>query len=399
MQPLLRSHESMTLFPRAFLLLAAALLPACALLPLSDPDEGRNPQDPQFDADYYAQNAKEYFDGDQFLRAREQWEQQLKLQPGNWMAQIGIASCDFHLGSLALDRGEIRYAEDRLGAAHKAAAALWDGKIEADAAQASNIPVAQWKAALVVAMAARGLSDCDTLRGRMENQRSASLGPQDPARQTLATSAEKLGHSAATRRAEALQLFLRLDAMGSPTPEATLNVAELQVASNDAASGESSFRRWLQVSTSAREFWQKQLEQCEQEPDQRVREAKRAVVNQKIQSVRAKRAAVLVRLGNIAYDQGEALLTTPGAQRDAKQHFSRAVDDLNGAMEAEPARMDVLVKLAQCQGRLGQFELATNNLERYIRTRSEQADSWDENLNTAFRLKAEFAAHLKKPPQ
>ncbi|MSR74895.1 MAG: hypothetical protein EXS14_05440 [Planctomycetes bacterium] len=393
---------------RVFLPLAAVLLSGCALIPLSDPEADRNPQDPQFDADYYAQNAKEYFEGEQYLRAREQWAQQLKLQPDNWMAKVGMAQCDFYVGDLALDRGELRNARERLLAAHKAATACWDGTVESDAVKASNIPVAQWKAALCVALSLRGLADCDALNARIEQQRSAALAPHDPARTASAVAAQRLENSAAKQRTDALALFTRLDAMVNPTPDATLNVADLQVQTGAAVAGESSFRRWLGVSVSAREFWNQQLKLCDEERDTRTRDARRTIVQQKLNSVSNKRAAVLVRLGNIAYDQGEVLLGNArglqaeqraSIEREAKQHFSKAVDDLNSALETEPTRKDVLVKLAQCQGKLGQYELAANNLDKYIRTRSEQADPWDENLNAAFRLKAEFATHLKKPPQ
>jgi hypothetical protein len=217
------------------------------------------------------------------------------------------------------------------------------------------------------------------------------------------TRADRLEATARSQQAEALQVFLRLRRMAHPAPEVILHVAELQQRTGAVDEAESEFRIWLGLSAASLTQWTSQLDATSNVSDEKLRNLQREVIRGKIKSVQMKRIAVLVRLGNMAYDRGENALraagTTPTAAdiSAAKRHFSLAVDDLNAAFATDESRIDLLLKTAQCQGRLEQWELGIANIERYERTRAQRGDAFDQDLSAAARLKAEFKAHTRKP--
>lgn len=380
---------------------AAVLFTACSLI---TPDSTDKPvTGPQFEAEDYARNAKEYFEAGQWLRAREQWELQLQKQPGEWMAELGLASADHWLGSAALDQGRLRDARGLLERSDQAAAKLWDGSVEADTQSAAPQPKAAWKAALYVALNRRALADLGFTESRVLRQQAEALPRHEARTQDALARADRLEATARSQQAEALQVFLRLRRMAHPAPEVILHVAELQQRTGAVDEAESEFRIWLGLSAASLTQWTSQLDATSNVNDEKLRNLQREVIRGKIKSVQMKRIAVLVRLGNMAYDRGENALraagTTPTAAdiSAAKRHFSLAVDDLNAAFATDESRIDLLLKTAQCQGRLEQWELGIANIERYERTRAQRGDAFDQDLSAAARLKAEFKAHTRKP--
>src|SRR5688572_1677550 len=121
----------------------AVLLGSCQwLYPEPDPteDTGAKGDEPLFPAAYYAQNAKEYFDDGHYARAREQWNTQLKLEPDRWMVRLAIASCDYYLGSTALDRRDFKTGRELLARAETEARELWNGELEKDTVDTVTAP-------------------------------------------------------------------------------------------------------------------------------------------------------------------------------------------------------------------------------------------------------------------
>lgn len=369
---------------------------ACAVIS-SDP-EAKRQEGPQFEAEDYARNAKEYFEAGDWARAREQWQRQLGKQPGEWMAELGIASADHWLGSAALDRGNGREARQLLTRSLEASTRLWDGSLEKDTLSATPLPKAQWKAALYVALNRRALADLDTLEARALREEAARKGRHDPATLEMLQRAERADSGSRKLQASAVELFGRLRVMEHPAPEVILQVAELQQRTGDTAAAEAGFRGWLELSSASLTQWKAQLDATGAVEDAKLRKAQREVIRGKIRSVESKRIAVLVRLGNMAFDRGEEILKhagvipSPETARDAKRQFSLAVDDLNAAFATDESRIDLLLKTAQCQGRLEQWELGLANLRRYKQVRAQRGDAFDQDLAAASRLEAEFAA-------
>src|SRR4029077_20126619 len=93
------AFQGIPMIHRSGLLIAvvvAVFAAGCCCAPPEDMKQ-KTPQGPQFDANYYAKNAKEYFDQGHYGQAKDQWQKQLTKDPDNWMAHLGIASCDLYL--------------------------------------------------------------------------------------------------------------------------------------------------------------------------------------------------------------------------------------------------------------------------------------------------------------
>ena len=83
------------------------LLTGCEYL-YPEPEPVPDDKDLHFNPDYYSQNAKEYFSDGHYGKAKQQWQNQLKREQqldleGSWMARLGVASCNFYMGSLSID--------------------------------------------------------------------------------------------------------------------------------------------------------------------------------------------------------------------------------------------------------------------------------------------------------
>ena len=388
------------------LIASCLLLASCAYLyPDADPQPVRDDNELHFDAAYYSQNAKEYFGGEHYAKARQQWANQLKLED-NWMARLGVASCDFHIGNLSIDLGDLKGGRQRLQRAEAAVRELWDGSIEADTRAAANAPVRQWQAALILAMTHRALSDCDRMESRIFAQRLASLPPGDARITKFASARNDLDARNLANVLQARSLLDKLCAMENPSERASLNYAEVLAGGGKHVAAEKHFKAYLEVARNSVAVHEKNRETEVEKPGNSSR--KRFVLQQydgKIASANKKRAAVLVRLGNIHFDDGakqrqieadteksDSLRTH--ARKNAKKHFVSALSYLHEARVLEPESLHILVKMAQCKGELGQFEFAIRNLDQYIRICAEQHLQADDNIHRAYRMKSEFERKL-----
>lgn len=396
-------------------LFAAALLlilPSCQWVgPEPTPDKPDRDK-PQFDEEYYQENALRYFHGKQYARAQHQWNTVVThFSPDDWLARLGIASCDYYLGSARLDRGDIAGAREQLNQAEKGLRAIWNGTVEADTADTSGTsenPERHWQAALILALTHRALGDADHMEVLRLSQQLLSLPPGSGDSAALARTHEERGRRKAANYSQALTLLDRLVAMRNFSPEALVNRAELRQRMGDTPGAERDFTLWLDVARASLESHQAARKTALETPGSEAsRREILALWDEKIASVRTKQVSVLLRLGNMHFDRGtehgnEALLARGideaaaiRARQAAREHFRKAVDVLDKAEQIAPERIDILVKLAQVQGELGNYELALGYVNRYIGAANrDPGTDWESDMSQAYMMKAEFERQL-----
>lgn len=389
-------------------LLAACVLSGCAYLyPDPGPQTERDDKELHFDADYYSQNAKEYFGGGHYAKAKQQWQHQLKLED-NWMARLGVASCDYHMGSLSLDLGDLRGGRQKLQEAEAAVRELWDGSIEEDTRAVAEEPVRQWQAALILAMTHRSLGDCDNMESRILAQRLATVQPGDERVAKLASARRELETRRAENVRQATSLLEKLCAMKHPSEQASLNYAELLALEGKHAAAEEHFKKYLTVAKASIALHEKnRAETAQMSGETGRKQFLLTQFDQKIASAKKKQAAVLVRLGNMHFDDGSKQRTIAddagksesmrtNARNTSKDHFAQALSYLRDAQDLQPDGLHILVKMAQCEGELGFYDDAILNLDRYIRLCAEQRLQVDDNIHRAYRMKSEYQRKLAK---
>ena len=390
--------------------LALSLLSGCSLMyPDPGPPEAEK-KDLHFDPEYYSANAKEYFGDGHYAKAKDQWQKQLKLED-NWMASLGVASCDYHMGSMSLDLGDLRGGRASLQRAEASVRDLWDGSIEPDTIAVANEPVRQWQAALILAITHRALGDCDSMEARILAQRLASMSPSDERRNKIIVTLTKLENQRDENRKAAISLLEKLNSSKHPSQRAILHYAEMLALDGRNTEAEQRFEEYLTVARSTYANLKAQRKKtAEMSGSENTRELLLDGFDRKLASNEGKQVAVLVRLGNIHYDGGAEDLKVardtarPEDARDssrkaAKDHFAKALAYLRDAQGLSPNELHILVKMAQCEGELGFYEDAIINLDRYITLCAERRLQVDENIHQAYRMKSDYKRKLdaRKP--
>ncbi len=357
--------------------LSALLVPGCALYP----DDNEPPKEDvparQFAAADYSYNAKQYYDGGDFNRAKDQWTKQLELEPQNWMAKLGIAFCDLYLShESVLMRRDVGAARAQVQTAEKEFRDLWNGTIEPDAVDPTN-KEPQWRAALGVALATRHLGYLDQLDATSYTALASRGGAE--AQSALGKAAEST-----VRRdrnyAASIAIFQKLAAQQHATPEATKNLGELYIVTRQDALAERELRRYLQMARATRE---KELEPTKEKIaknfDRDQQETAMQFIDSKLNSNSAKQVSVLVDLAQLAWARGE--------YHEAK----RLMDE---AITIEPDRRDLYLKLGEAEGKLQMYETGLQHLDEFLRRSSQKREEYDEDIHTAMRLRKEFDAKL-----
>lgn len=389
-----------------FVLSASVLLSGCGLLyPEPDPEMAEEKEGLKFDEEYYAQNAKEYFSGRQYGRARDQWEKQLQKNPGVWTARMGIAYCDYYIGARQVAQRDLKSGHQRLEQAEATFRELWSGELEDDAWKASATEP-QWKAALGLAMTQRGLGLVKELQSRLYAQREAALGTANQAEaQSKRTEFRKRQHAFAKQRdeyyASSISLFERLCAMKNASPEAVKQLAELYLITEQDGKAETLFNSYLEMAESTAEKRREAKKNLEKEfSNLQGRQIANEFLDRQLRSNAEKQVAVRVKLAGVSYAKGydaeqQAKQTqSPKRQRlirvAAHRHFNQALVHLGRARKLQPERLDLLVKMAQCEGELGLLDSAIDNLDQFIANSARGRQTYDADLNQAFRLKREL---------
>lgn len=395
-----------------FALFFGALIPfvflsGCQFLyPDSEP-EVRTAEDLSFDGSYYGQNAKEYFQGGHYAKAKDQWVRQLAKEPDNWMAKLGVASCDYYMGSLSIDLGDIRGGRDNLQSAEAAVRELWDGTIEADTFEVRSEPVRQWQAAFILSITHRALGDCDHMEALMATQRLATIDLRDRRRDKLAKHRMKLEKQSESNYSASLALLAKLVKMKHASEEAYLNYAELLARSGDNEQAEKHFLSYLEVARTSLDKHLADRKALLEAPGEASKRAFTAELwDKKIQSNTQKQVGVLVRLGNIHYDDAHSEAERSNgprmtadqrlrARNISKVHYTKSLDYLRQAQVLQPEKLDLLVKMAQCEGELGFYESAILNVEQFISKSAQDGQAPDESIHRAYRLKADLEKKYK----
>ena len=387
------------------LLTSLTLLAGCSYM---YPDPGPPEQDKKelhFDPEYYSANAKEYFGDGHYAKAKDQWQKQLKLED-NWMAELGVASCDYYMGSMSLDLGDLRGGRASLQRAEAAVRELWDGSIEADTIAVADQPVRQWQAALVLAQIHRALGDCDNMEARMLAQRLGSMNPTDERRNDVIVQLKRHEKQRDENRKAAIDLLEKLNAGKHPSQRAVLHYAEMLTLEGRDDEAETRFREYLEIAKTSHANLKKSRDETAKMPGSENR--RKFLIEQfddKLASNEEKQVAVLVRLGNIhfdggeddlkvAKDSGESQVNRDASRKLAKDHFAAALRYLREAQGLRPGALHILVKIAQCEGELGFYEDAILNLDRYISLCAERRLQVDENIHQAYRMKSDFKRKL-----
>lgn len=365
-------------FRSALRALPLLLLAACALVP--DDDEAAKPESktgPQFDADYYAVNAKEYMTGGQYARAKAQWATYLELRPGDWMAQVGAAYCDLFLAEeTVVERGDIESARKLLAESRKRFTEVRTGPIEADTLDPTTTPM--WKAAMGSAMAARYAGALDALEARRDAEASLS-GAKDAAAKRDAS--DRFAKSRDANYAEAIMLFERLAAMKNASPESVRNLGQLYLVTRQDARAEKEFERYLDFARTTRAG----LEQGKAQVGEGYQADRAAVVetlyDRKLSSNAAKQIAVLDDLAGLSFSKGD---------------FRKSKARLEEALTLDAERADLYLKLAQSEGELQMYETAIMRVDEFLKRASRRREDFDERIFRAMKLKEELERKLKK---
>jgi hypothetical protein len=363
---------------RLYALLALPLVfsAACSLVPGADePEQLPSAKGPQFDADYYALNAKEYMNGGQYGRAKAQWETYLTFVPGDWMARLGIAYADVFIAEEAVAAsGDIKLARKLLAEAKTTFAELKTGPLEEDTQTETKTPM--WKALLGTAMTARYAGYLDQIEARREA--AASLKADRDAAERRAE-AERFQRERDRDYAEAVAAYEQLAAMKNASPEAVLALGQLYLVTHQDAKAERELNRYLDFARSTR----KTLEtgkQTSREDEQVDRAAMVATIyDQKLEGNAAKQAGVLDDLAGLAFARGD--------YRGSKRKLEEAIS-------VKPDRADLYFKLAQTENELQMYESAIGRLDEFLKRASQRREDFDERIYSAMKLKQDLERKL-----
>jgi tetratricopeptide (TPR) repeat protein len=364
--------------PRTCALLALPLIVlSCALVPDDEPEKRETPKGPQFDADYYALNAKEYMDGGQFGRAKTQWEQFLKLRPNDWMARLGTAFADLFLAEEAVvRRGDFKLARAQVASSEAAFAELQRGPLEDDTL--TQTPEPNWKPAYGAALASRYLGFFDQIESRREAEAAAKGGP-DAAERKAASA--RLAESRDRRYAEAIVRFERLAAMKNESPEAVRNLAQLYLVTRQDAKAEGMYLRYLAFARATRADIAERKEKTVDEYEIDRRAVVASLYDQKLSSNAAKQIGVLDDLAGLAFARGDF--------RESKKFIEEA-------LTLDSDRKDLYLKLAQSEGELQMYETAVLHLDEFLARSSRKREDFDEAIYRALRMRKDFESRLAR---
>ena len=142
------------------------------------------------------------------------------------------------------------------------------------------------------------------------------------------------------------------------------------------------YRHFLEL---GRETWlarMKLKEEIAKEGGNEIRiQESTAFIDEKLDSNVRRRVEVMVNLAGLHW---------------GKKHYAKALEYLYEAQKIEPERIDLLIKIAQCEGELGLYDSAIDHLDVFIVKSSEQAEDWTDNLGEAYRMRREFEARAKE---
>jgi Tfp pilus assembly protein PilF len=337
----------------------------------------KQPQGPQFDADFYAKNAKEYIDQGHYGAAKDQWQKQLVKDPDNWMARMGIAYCDLYLSEESFAKRNLEEARTRVTAAEKGFRAIRQGPIEPDTTKVDP-KRPQWKAEIGLAMATRTIGYLDGI----DSQRQAELAKRGgPDAEKARDKAAEMMISRDRSYAEAIGMFTGLAYMQNAPPEAIKQLGDLYVVTKQDAMAEQEFRRYLDMAESSRIGFEKRKAEAEKQYGPQGIEVANQLIDQKIVSNVTKQVQVMVDLAQLAWQRGD---------------YAEARKQIQEALKLQPDRRDLYLKLGQAEAKLDMTETAIMNLDEFLKRTSQKREDFGDDVRTAMKLKQELQQKLRE---
>ena len=339
----------------------------------------KTPKGPQFDADFYSKNAKEYIDQGHYGQAKDQWQKQLVKDPGNWMAQHGHRV----LRLLPLRRVRRRPPQPRRGAL--ASEGRREG-IQGDPVGTSSSPTpSRWtrsgrsgSAELGLALTMRAMGALDHLDAQRNLEMAKRGGPEAS---KMADQAAELQIERDRNYQDAVARFQSLAYMKHASPEAIKNLGELYVVTKQDALAEQEYRRYLEIAaTSYEQDVGGQEEGCRAVRAGRGRRRQPALGPE----ARLERAQAGVGHGG------------PGAARLGATGLHGSAPASPGG-DQDPARQkDLYLRLGETEAKLDMLETAIINLDEYLKRSSKNREEFNDDVRHAMKLKAELQQKLKE---
>jgi tetratricopeptide (TPR) repeat protein len=339
----------------------------------------KTPEGPQFDAAYYAKNAKEYFDQGHYGQAKDQWQKQLTKDPDNWMARLGVASCDLYLSEESVVRNrDLDEARKRVTAAEKGFKELWGGQLEPDTQQADP-KRPQWRAAILLALTWRTMGYIDHL----DSQRNLDLAKRGgPEAIKAANRSAELDISRDQHYGESIDLFNRLAYMGHASPEAIKNLAELYVVTKKDALAEQEFRRYLEIAGRSSAQWEEEKKSIEKRfAPGTAQEMASEIYDAKLASSAQKQVSVLVDLASLAW---------------ARADYPAVRQYIQEALQLTPERKDLYLKLAEAEQKLDMLETALMNVDQFLKRSSQKREEFDDDIRHALKMRTDIEKTLRE---
>ena len=261
---------------------------------------------------------------------------------------------------------------------------LWNGDVPADTYTDDTSESLEWRAAMGLAMTLRGLGNVNGLDSRLQKQRLAALGPQEQDKAgEIREEIDKLRQYRSSNYGASVDLFERLVAMENASPEAIKHLADLYLVLERDDDAERQYRHFLEL---GRETWLARMQlkdQIAKEKGNEIRiQESTAFIDEKLDSNVRRRVEVVVNLAGLHW---------------SKKHYAKSLEYLyEEAQKIDSERIDLLIKIAQCEGELGLYDSAIDHLDDFIVKSSEKAEDWTDNLGEAYRMRREFEARAKE---
>ncbi len=348
------------------------LIPACQ----SDEDVDRFRQDPSVfkaDRDDLIENAERYYARGAYHRALAQYGKLLKLEPSSWIARMGEGLCQYQLGKQLGGSGKLQDALVRFLTANKIFTDLWDGTVERSTQSEGS---RQFKVCMSLAQNERATGFLDTLRLNQLEELLPSASTEQAAE--IQKEQARLRRHRHEVYASAKLKFRKLVAMEYPAPDAILNLADLELVTLQDDQAIIHYHAYLDLCRTSIARWCNVRDHPDQfESGKNAQE--RVIMESKKKIASGTRKAVLV-------------LEKLAAMSFKKSAYADAVKLLDEALRLDPSKVGLRVNLAECMGRLRQYQGAIRHLETFLRDSS----PFDARKKKAVRMRADYLALLRK---
>lgn len=317
---------------------ALALLAAACQVPSSLPgpmDAKEQALDDQARFQYYTDAAKTYYEGGKYDAAVAMWDKALGVRPDDPWAKFGLAKALHMVGTTTSLRRAERVLQEILPLD-------WTHPTQGDVRYRLQTTLA----AVYTDLADFYDRDVRTLDARLEEEPSPDAAAQlRVQKQTqIAKRNELLQRS--------IPLFEAVLVASTDDPYALAGLAKANLLLGNDVAGIDYAKRYLALSQKSQVQWRERLELWKKLQGQDVTQEQRAILIRKIQGAREKEKAMHLLLGSVYMRRDE---------------FADAVAEYDAVLTIDPASAPAYVERAQAYARLGQYALAVQDVEEYLK--------------------------------